>query len=152
MADLTDSPPSPSPDWLRQELARADLARARGQLEQATEPHARAARFDARKKLVVVELDSGALFAFPPRLAQGLAEARAADLAQIEVSPAGTGLYWPRLDVDLSVQGLLAGLFGGRCWMREMAAHAGRASSAAKAAAARANGAKGGRPRKTAAG
>ena len=80
MAD-PDMPQAPMPEWLQQELARADLARARGQLEQASEPHARAVRFDARKKLVVVELDSGALFAFPPRLAQGLAGARPADLA-----------------------------------------------------------------------
>ena len=109
MAD-PDTPPSPMPEWLVQELAHADVARARGQLEQATEPQARAARFDARKKLIVIRLDSGALFAFPPRLAQGLADARPADLAEIEVSPAGTGLYWPRLDVDLSVQGLLAGV------------------------------------------
>jgi hypothetical protein len=128
------------------------LARARGQLEQASEPHARAARFDARKKLVVVELDSGALFAFPPHLAQRLGGARPADLAEIELSPAGTGLYWPRLGVDLSVQGLLAGVFGGRWWTREAAARAGRATSPAKAAAARANGSKGGRPRKSAAG
>ncbi|PZR07781.1 MAG: DUF2442 domain-containing protein, partial [Azospirillum brasilense] len=51
------------------------------------------------------------------------------------------------LDADLSVPGLLAGLFGTRAFM---ARQAGRATSPAKAAAARANGARGGRPRKSA--
>lgn len=40
------------------------------------------------------------------------------------------------------------GVFGTRKWMSELARRAGRATSPAKAAAARANGAKGGRPRK----
>ena len=56
-------------------------------------------------------------------------------------------LHWEKLDVDFSVPGLVAGIFGTARWM---AARAGRASSPAKAAAARANGAKGGRPRKAA--
>ena len=48
-----------------------------------------------------------------------------------------------------SIAGLLAGLF---CTRSHMARHAGQARSGAKAAAARANGAKGGRPRKSAGG
>ena len=138
------------PEWVKQELAKADEAVARGKLEQAAQPRATAARYDARKKVVVIELANGASFAFPPSLAQGLEGARAADLAEIEITPMGTGLHWPRLDADLTVDGLLAGIFGSRSWMRAQAARAGRARTPAKAAAARANGAKGGRPRKTA--
>ena len=132
------------------ELMNADEALARGKLEQISNLHAISARFDARKKLIVVELENGASFAFPPHLAQGLADARAADLAQIEITPQGTGLHWPRLDADLTVDGLLAGVFGSRSWMRAHAARAGSAKSPAKTLAARANGAKGGRPRKSA--
>jgi hypothetical protein len=62
-------------------------------------------------------------------------------------------LRWASLDVDLYVPALVAGIFGTRSWMtRELAAIAGRSKSAAKAAAARANGKKGGRPRKVARG
>lgn len=136
------------PEWVKQELAKADEAVARGKLAQASQPRAAAARYDARKKLVVIELANGASFAFPPSLAQGLEGASAADLSDIEITPMGTGLHWPRLDADLTVDGLLAGIFGSRSWMRAHAARAGRARSPAKAAAARANGAKGGRPRK----
>ena len=39
-------------------------------------------------------------------------------------------------------------LFGTKAWMSELARRGGRITSPAKAAAARANGAKGGRPRK----
>jgi hypothetical protein len=109
------------------------------------------ARFDPAQQQVVVALANGATFSFPPALAQGLANASAADLSDIELTPQGTGLHWPRLDADLTVEGLLAGLFGSRSWMRAHAAKAGSVKSAAKTQAARANGAKGGRPRKTAA-
>ncbi len=136
------------PQWVKTELTRVDDALARGQLEQTSCLRAIAARFDARKKLIVIELENGSSFAFPPHLAQGLTDARTADLAQIEISPLGTGLHWPRLNADLTVEGLLTGVFGSRSWMRAHTASAGRAKSPAKALAARANGAKGGRPRK----
>jgi hypothetical protein len=139
------------PDWVEAELQRAPQAEALGAVRTADHLQATAARYDARRKRVVVELANGSQFAFPPALAQGLAQARAADLAEIEITPLGTGLHWPRLDADLSVEGLLAGLFGSRAWMRQHAARAGRSTSPAKTQAARANGAKGGRPRKAAA-
>ncbi|WP_291553004.1 DUF2442 domain-containing protein [Comamonas sp. SCN 65-56] len=138
------------PDWVEAELQRAPQAEALGAVRAAAHLQATAARYDARRKRVVVELANGSQFAFPPALTQGLAQARAADLAEIEITPLGTGLHWPRLDADLSVEGLLAGLFGSRAWMRQHAARAGRATSPAKADAARVNGAKGGRPRKAA--
>ncbi len=103
-----------------------------------------AARYDRRLDRVVVELTNGCTLAFPPRLAHGLEAATADQLAQVEVLGAG-GLHWEALDADLSVPGLLAGLFGTRAYM---ARHAGRMTSPAKAAAARANGAKDDRPRK----
>jgi hypothetical protein len=121
------------------------------QLRQAG--HAISARYDSRARRVVVELDSGVQIAFPARLAEGLGDASAADLSEIEISPTGLGLHWPRLDADLYVPGLMQGLFGSRAWMAaEMGAAGGRVSSAAKAAAARKNGAKGGRPRRSMAG
>ena len=97
-----------------------------------------------------LDLTNGCTFAFPARSAQGLERASDAELAQVEILGLGLGLHWERLDVDLSVPGLLAGLFDTKAY-RQRAARAGAATSAAKAAAARRNGAKGGRPRKAAA-
>ena len=95
----------------------------------------------------MVDLTNGAQFAFPPKIAQGLSRAKKAGLKEIVVSPKGTGLHWPKLDADLTVAGLLAGIFGSRMWMRELASTGGKVVSERKAAAARANGAKGGRQR-----
>lgn len=99
------------PDWVKAELLRVEEASARGLLEQATKVQATAARFDSDKKLIVIELANGASFAFPPSLVQCLADARAADLGEIEITPMGIGLHWPRLDADLTVEGLLVSIF-----------------------------------------
>ncbi len=114
-------------------------------------PKAIHARYDRRVSRVIVGLDNGLELAFPPRLAQGLEHATPADLAIIEISPLGDGLHWPAIDADLSVPGLLQGVFGSKSWMaRHLGAAGGRARSDAKVAAARENGRKGGRPRKLA--
>ncbi|MDA8119278.1 MAG: DUF2442 domain-containing protein [Gammaproteobacteria bacterium] len=133
MAELTD--------------AQIDAAAERGRIARLTEPRAANARYDRDAGRVIVELINGCVFAFPPRLAQGLEVATDDQLAAVEILGTGYGLHWEALDVDLSVPGLLAGLFGTRAFM---ARNAGRAKSPAKAAAARRNGAKGGRPRKSA--
>ena len=129
------------------ELTDEDIeaANERGRVFRDTHPHARAARYDAKTDRIIVDLLNGATFAFPPRLLEGLQDASPADIAEVEVIGSGYGLHWERLDLDYSVPGLMNGVFGTAKWM---AARAGRATSPAKAAAARANGAKGGRPRK----
>lgn len=125
--------------------AEINAAMERGRIAQQTEPRADAARYDKRNSRVIVDLTNGCTFAFPPRMAQGLEKATDEELAAVEILGAGYGLHWESLDVDLSVPGLLAGLFGTKAYM---ARRAGRATSPAKAAAARENGRKGGRPRK----
>ena len=135
MAELTD--------------AQIDAAAERGRIAHSEEPRARAARYDRDLGRLVVALTNGCTFTFPPRLAQGLETATEDQLAQVEILGSGYGLHWEALDADLSIPGLLAGLFGTKAYM---ARRAGQATSPAKAAAARANGAKGGRPRKSARG
>jgi hypothetical protein len=127
--------------------AQIDAALARGEAAHRTEPRAASAHYDRQLGRVVVELTNGCTFAFPPRLAQGLETATEDELAQVEVLGTGYGLHWEALDADLSVPGLLAGLLG---TASHIARRAGRATSPAKATAARANGAKGGRPRRSA--
>lgn len=115
--------------------------------------HAIGARYDKRSGRVVVNLNTGVQLAFPVSLMEGLAGAGPDDLAEIQISPAGLGLHWPRLDADVYVPALLQGVFGSRNWMaRQLGTAGGRARSAAKAAASRENGRKGGRPRKVAGG
>ena len=132
--------------WSIEELKSIAQAKVRGETVLADSLQAVSAKYDLKKNLIVVHLTNGANFSFPPNLAQGLQGAKNADLKIIDLSPQGTGLHWPRLNVDLSVTGLLSGVFGSRNWTREQAAKAGRAKTEAKAVAARVNGAKGGRP------
>lgn len=127
--------------------AQIDAALERGRIARLNEPRATAVRYDRSLGQIVVELTNGCSFAFPPRLAEGLQEATEDQLAQVEILGAGHSLHWEGLDVDLTVAGLLAGLFGTRAYMARCA---GQATSPAKAAAARTNGAKGGRPRRSA--
>jgi hypothetical protein len=127
-------------------------AERRGSRSLRIEPRACAARYDPTTGRVHVDLTNGCTFAFPARDAQGLEDASDVELAQVEILGLGLGLRWERLDVDLSVPALLAGMFGTKAYMdRQRAARAGAAKSAVKAAAARRNGAKGGRRRKAAA-
>jgi hypothetical protein len=128
----------------RNEFERAN---APAKAQRRTVPHATSARFDKGK--IVVELSSGLTISFRPRDAQGLEHARPAALREIEISPSGFGLHFPRLDADLYIPALLEGFFGSRRWAAaRLGTRGGKATSAAKAEAARANGRLGGRPRK----
>lgn len=124
-------------------------ANARGRRAVAQGPVAVAARLEpgvARR--IVVELANGCAFAFPADQAERLAGATEADLAVIEVSPAGLALHWPRLDADLLVPALVRGVLGSREWMSRIGRAGGQSKSPAKSQAARDNGKKGGRPSK----
>jgi hypothetical protein len=125
--------------------AEIDKARRLGAVLARSEPRAASARYDRATGRIAVELTNGSAFAFPARLGQGLEVATDDQLAQVAIRGSGYGLYWEALDVDLSIPGLAAGIFGTKAHMARLA---GRSTSPAKAAAARANGAKGGRPRK----
>lgn len=106
---------------------------------------------DRRDAKVILSLSNGLELGVPVRLTQGLSGASASELANIEISPTGLGLHWPRLDADLYLPALIEGIFGTHRWMaRMLGKRGGEATSAAKKAAARANGKRGGRPRKEA--
>jgi len=138
-------------NWISEALEDFDSAARTGASAAASEPRARAARYDAENRRVIVDLTNGCTFMFPAQLAQGLSDANDADLAQVEVLSGGEGLHWEQIDADLSVPRLVMGIFGSGAWMRELGRKGGSASSAAKRKAARANGRKGGRPAKQAA-
>jgi hypothetical protein len=131
--------------------AEFEAAETRGHKMLETEPRATSARYDRKSGRVVIELVNGCTYAFPTQLVQDLQGASHDDLTNVEVEGLGFDLHWPTLDADLYVPALVAGIFGTREWMKkELARRAGQAKTPAKAAAARANGSKGGRPRKVA--
>lgn len=131
--------------------AQFEAAEARGRAALETEPRATAARYNRETGRVTVDLVNGCTYVFPSHLVQDLSEASPDDLADVEVDGVGFNLHWPKLDADVYVPALVAGVFGTKDWMKKaLARQAGRSKSPAKTAASRANGAKGGRPKKQA--
>lgn len=134
-----------------QQESQLDVAEARGRELMETAMRATEARYDRTTGRVTIDLTNGCAYAFPAQLVQDLNGATDDQLAGVEVDGLGFNLHWPALDADLYVPALVSGVFGTRTWMtRELARRAGQATSPAKAAASRANGTKGGRPRKVA--
>lgn len=98
--------------------------------------------------LLVLKMNDGHRYVIPREDLQGLQSAAKEQIANIEILGSGTGLHWPDLDVDFYVPGLLRGVYGTKKWMAEIGRSGGSVRSAAKKRAARANGLKGGRPRR----
>jgi hypothetical protein len=112
-------------------------------------PRAAGARYDWSTARLVVDLVDGCSYAFPPHYLDLLRGAAPEALARVEVFGAGERLTWPALGAEYDVPALVNQLFGTSAWLAAAAGRAaGRVRSEAKAAAARANGAKGGRPRR----
>lgn len=126
-----------------------DAATRRGDALRAERPQAVSARYDTARGLVEIALANGAIFSFPPGLAQALQGATSVQLKHVEIVGAGTGLYFPEIDADLYIPALIEGVFGSKAWMAaRMGREGGLARSERKATAARENGKLGGRPRK----
>lgn len=124
------------------------LAEARGR-ETANGPVAVSARYHPTRRLLVVGLSTGVELRVPVDVVEGLAKAPSADLSVVELTPAGTGLHFPRLDADVFVPALVTGITGSRSWMaQQLGRVGGKARTEPKIDAARANGRLGGRPRK----
>jgi hypothetical protein len=133
----------PTTNPFEEAKARGD-ARLRG-------PRAESAHYDAGRNRVIVRLTTGVEIGLVPKDVEGLHDASADDLKVIEVEPFGLGIHFPRLDADLYIPALLEGVLGSKRWMAARLGRLGGASrSDAKATASRANGKRGGRPRKAA--
>lgn len=130
--------------------AEMTSAAARIQQRLADGPTAVGAAYRSEDGRIAIELSNGALFAIPARIIQGLEHATDEQLRNINITPTGDGLHFPSVDADVLVAPLLAGVLGSHSFMARRLGRAGGASrSESKAEAARANGARGGRPRKS---
>jgi hypothetical protein len=131
--------------------AEIDAAIAQAKVYERYRPKVVAAEYRAKGDLIAFKLASGIEIAIPRPLLQGLESASRSDVSRIEVEDYGSSLHWPKLGVDHYVPGLLEGIFGTKRWMAEIGRKGGTTRSSAKAKSSRANGRKGGRPKKRAA-
>ena len=125
-----------------------DAALVRASNRAAADRRVLRVEYEKRPDLITLYLDDGIRVSIPRKKLQGLEAATAPQLARIEMLGRGTGLHWPLLDVDHYVPGLLNHIFGTSRWMAELGHRGGSVTSKAKAVAARANGKKGGRPKR----
>jgi Protein of unknown function (DUF2442) len=128
-----------------------ELANQRAKERKAAIPRAVSAHYDRKSGCIVINLSSKLDVSFSPRDAQGLGNAKPSQLEEIEISPSGFGIHFPRLDADLYLPALLEGFLGSKKWMASRLGQVGGQSrSRDKRAASRANGRLGGRPKKAA--
>jgi hypothetical protein len=109
-----------------------DEAKRRSEKEAMIEVRALVARYDKASNRIILDLSNGATFIFPCDRVEGLSDAAPKDLTQVELWGDGTALHWEKLDVDFSVSGIVAGIFGTRAWMRRLANAGARSGSKAK--------------------
>jgi hypothetical protein len=95
-------------------------ATVRGEEEMARAPKAASAKFDAKTKRLIIELKTGVTFAIPTDLVQGLRDAPAAEIGEVELWSDGMYLHWEKLDVDFQVSSLMRGVFGTPKWMTKL--------------------------------
>lgn len=133
---------------LRNSFSRANQ---RAKTLQSEIPRAVSAIYDSKSSRVIIHLSSKLIISFAPRDAQGLEHAKPSQLKEIQISPSGFGIHFPKLDADLYVPGLLEGFLGSRKWMASRLGRVGgQSKSREKRAASRSNGRLGGRPKKLA--
>ncbi|MEG4068529.1 DUF2442 domain-containing protein [Microcoleus sp. Pol11C2] len=106
---------------LTEENLRDQIAKAKevGKNAEATEPRAESVQYNQSEDLIVIKLKNGAIFCFPPSLAQGLEGASPEQLADVWLPPSGSSVHWESLDVDFGIPELIAGIFGTKCWMAD---------------------------------
>lgn len=128
-----------------------ERANRKAELRLAKTPTVVSAVYDRRVSRVIIMLSTGYGVMFSPHAIQELEHAKPDQMDEIEITPSGLGIHFPKIDADLYLPALLEGALGSKNWMaRQMGAKGGKAATAAKAAAAKSNGKLGGRPKKIA--
>lgn len=121
---------------------------AAGRRRRATERRAAGVRYDLDRDAIEIELTDGAAVRLPRTMVEEFRDVPPADMAELRVSPAGYGIKLDEYDIGISVHGLIAALATPGDAAASLGKLGGAARSDAKRVSARANGAKGGRPRK----
>jgi hypothetical protein len=99
------------------------------------------------RDFIAVLFDNGIEVRFPRMSLRGLESATPAQIANVKID-VGDWLLWPDLDVDHYIPQLMDGFTSSCRVLAEIGRVGGSKTSPAKAAAGRANGKKGGRPKK----
>lgn len=113
------------------------------------EPRILSAAYDSATSRLLLEMKNGATVSVRARDLRGLEDATNEQLGDVRIVSGGAALHWDSIDVQMTTTALLGLIFKLRT-AADVARSGGAARTPAKSAASRANGAKGGRPRKVA--
>lgn len=94
--------------------------RQKSKLKFLVEPRAITANYFPNDKTIAIYLNTGAVLTIPVNPIQWLIDADPQLLTEIEITPLGDGLHWEKLDIDLSIPGLLSGNLGDAQWMKKL--------------------------------
>lgn len=131
--------------------AEMSKAVAAGRRREKKATKIRHARYDATRDAIVAELSTRAVLAVPRRAIAGFRRVRPSALADLEITAGNEGLWSESADDGVLLEQLVV-LAAGEATVGTIGARINASKkSPARAAASRANGAKGGRPRKRAA-
>ena len=112
-----------------------------------SQPRVESVRYAPETGNMEFTMVGGSQIVTPARSLKGLTTATDAELADVKPVVIGTAIHWDTADVQYTTIALIETVFGVKTH-HTTARNGGSAKSEAKTAAVRANGAKGGRPRK----
>jgi hypothetical protein len=98
-----------------------DLAAERGRQVRESGRYIVEAYFDAATQTMHVRFKTGFTISFAKERCEVTAHATDEQLGEVEISPAGWNVDFPRFDDGLTADGLLAGRFGSAKWEKEWA-------------------------------
>jgi Protein of unknown function (DUF2442) len=124
------------------------LAIEAGWRRRETERRAASVRYNPDRDAIEIELSDGAGVRLPRAMVEEFRDVPPADMTKLRVSPAGYGIRLDEHDINISVHGLIAALATTADMAGSLGKIGGAARTEAKRISARANGLKGGRPRK----
>jgi hypothetical protein len=112
------------------------------------DPYAIGARFSARSHSLSIEYSNGMTVSLDVRKSPLLTAHPDADLSEPYVTPGGDGLIFDKADLSFGIPSLVAPFLPESLARQKISSIMGRVRSSKKAESSKANGARGGRPRK----
>jgi hypothetical protein len=112
------------------------------------DPLARTVQYVPLLKILIIGLSNGRRIALPIEDVPELSKATKKVLQNCELVGRGTAINFPDIDVALLIDGIIEGVYGKSRWMAELGQKGGSAKTEAEWRVSRANGKKGGRPKK----
>ena len=117
-----------------------ERANRKAELRLAKMPTAVSVLYHRRVSRVIIMLSTGYGVMFSRMLFRSWSMPSRIQMDDIEITPSGLGIHFPKIDADLYLPALLEGGAWGTGWLLSDGAKGGKAATPAKAAAAKSNG------------